>query len=147
MSITSIVIVILAIPLVVWALRTDRRRWTSKPREELAGILVSDDWKRWKLALKELGRRGEDTALYIPHLLPRLLADSRTVREAARIVLLNRFPELREALAPYRAADDVAVSRRKLAGLLERYGAPRVTGCGDEGGAKRNARGPGNEVA
>jgi hypothetical protein len=122
MSITSIVIVLLAIPLVLWALHVDRRRWTSKPSEELHGILASDDWKRWKLALKELRRRGEDTAVYIPQLIPRLLANSHTAREAARIILVNQFPELRQHLEAYRAADDVSVSRKKLAHLFEQYG-------------------------
>jgi hypothetical protein len=55
-------------------------------------------------------------------LIPRLLADTRMAREAARITLTNQFPELRDQLLDYRAADDVTTSRQKLASLFEKYG-------------------------
>jgi hypothetical protein len=122
MSTMTIVVLILAIPLVIWAIRVDSRRWKTKSRDELLGMLVSDDWKHWTRALKELRRRGEDTSVHIPKLLPRLLADARMTREAARITLVDQFPDLGEPLSDYRATDDVERSRGKLAPLFARYG-------------------------
>jgi hypothetical protein len=122
MTITTTIILILAIPLVLWAIRADSRRWTTRSREDLIGMLGSDDWKYWKLAMKELRRRGEDTSIYVPHLMPRLLADTQMVREAARITLASHFPEVRDHLSDYRAADDVNISRKKLTSLFEKYG-------------------------
>ena len=88
-------------------------------------MLGSEDWKYWELALKELKRRGEDTSIYVPQLMPRLLADTQMAREAARIILTGQFPELSDQLSDYRAADDVNSSRRKLTSLFEKYGVRR----------------------
>ena len=88
-------------------------------------MLGSDDWRHWKLALKELKRRGDDTSIYVPQLLPRLLADTQMAREAARIILVGQFPELRDQLSGYRAADDIDSSRSKLTSLFQRYGVRR----------------------
>ena len=122
MTTTHIIVLVVAVPLVLWALRADRRRWAAKSREDLAAMLAADEWGHWKPALKELKRRGEDTSIYLPLLVPRLLADTHRAREAARITLVDQYPEIRELLAGYRAADEVDVSRGKLARVLEKYG-------------------------
>jgi hypothetical protein len=121
MTLTAAFVLILAVPLVLWAIRADSRRGRTKTREELLVMLASGDWRYWKIALKELGRRGEDTSIHIPKLLPHLLADTHTVREATRITLVNQFPELRDALRDYRAADEADASRGKLTSLFEKY--------------------------
>src|ERR1700694_2710482 len=121
MTTTTIVVLILAIPLVFWAMRADSRRWARKSREDLLGMIAADNWRYWQPALKELQRRGEDTSIHLPLLVPRLLADTRTAREAARITLVNQFPDLRDQLSDYRAAEEVDASGKKLALLLEKY--------------------------
>lgn len=122
MTTTHIIVLVVAVPLVLWAMRADRRRWATRPRDDLAAMLAADKGGYWKPALKELKRRGEDTSIYLPLLMPRLLADTHRAREAARITLVDQFPELRDPLAGYRAAEDIDVSRGKLARLFEKYG-------------------------
>ena len=121
MSTDRILILLLAIPLILLAIWLDRRRWSRKPREQLVAMLTSDNWRYWKPALKELRRRGDDTSIYQPRLLSRLLAESRLEREAARITVADHYPELRASLADYRSADAVDSSRAKLKPLLERF--------------------------
>ena len=122
MTTERILILVLAIPLILLAIWIDKRRWWRKPRAELIAMLASENWRYWKQALKELRRRGEDTSVHLPRLIPKLLANSRVEREATRITLVNHYAELREQLADFRAADEVDISRQKLKSLLEKYG-------------------------
>ena len=62
----------------------DRRRWRSKTREQLAAMLQGSDWRYYKMAIRELKRRGEDVSVHIPRLVGMLVSDSRVERGAAK---------------------------------------------------------------
>jgi hypothetical protein len=122
MDTTTLVILIVAAPALVWAFVADRRSWKRKSRDELIGMAGGQDWRRWKAAIAELQRRGEDTTVFIPSLLRALVSESRVTREAARITLVAFFPDMKLHLKEFSASEDVAMSRKKIAALLARYG-------------------------
>jgi|SRR6478609_11656907 len=119
----------LAIPLVVafiamaiWAFRSDKNMWKTKPVTELVTMVEGDEWRYWLTALEELRRRGEDISRFIPRLVSRLVSDSLMSRTAADATLKDLFPEFKEHLTGYLPTHDVATSRQKLAPLLAKYG-------------------------
>ena len=116
----TIAIVTLAILALVVAGLFDRLRWRKKSREELLALITGGDWQRWKPAIKELGRRGDAIEQYAVWPLNGLTADSKMIREAARVTLVDLYPEIGIKLkaCAYRSVDDVETCRQKLASML-----------------------------
>lgn len=104
-------------------------KWRRKPVAELERMVTGRDWQKWKMGLKELKRRGDDIERFVPLLLTRMIEEKRMRREAARMTLSDMFPHLRPDLKGYSSADDPAISRQKLASLLERYPLPSANGA------------------
>ncbi len=125
MQIATIVLFALAVPVAVWAYRSDNREWASKSKSELLAMVSSDDWRGWKLALQELRRRGDDISSFVPVMLQRLLTEETFARASAHITLIDLFPELRPRLKQYQPQDKIEVSREKIGPLLQEY--PLVT--------------------
>ena len=118
-------IAVVAIALVAaWAAdRWIRRQiWGKKSTEELLGILADAEWRKWELALRELRRRGLDLSSSIKPLAARLLSESKWERAAARIVLMNVYPETRSLLKNYHAEDDEPTRRKALEAFYAQYG-------------------------
>jgi hypothetical protein len=119
----------LAIPLAVaivamgiWAFRSDKSMWKTKPIAELVAMVEGSDWRYWETALEELRRRGEDISRFIPRLVSGLVSDSTLARAAADATLRKLFPEFKEQLRGYLPAQDVATARQKIGPLLSKYG-------------------------
>lgn len=98
-----------------------RRIWGKKSIEELLGILADAKWRKWELALRELRRRGHDISSTIKPLAARLLSDSAWERSAARIVLMNVYPETRFLLKNYHSEDDEPTRRKALESFFAKY--------------------------
>jgi hypothetical protein len=98
-----------------------RRVWGKKSTEELADILTGAEWRKWELALRELQRRGHDTSPTIKPLATRLLSGSKWERTAARIVLMNVYPETRPFLKNYDSEGDEATRRKSLEAFFAKY--------------------------
>ena len=105
----------------VWAFRSDKNMWRTKPAGELVAMVESDEWRYLQTAMEELRRRGEDISRFIPRLVSGLFSDSVLARTAADAALRELFPEFKEQLKRYLPTQDVAVARQKLAPLLARY--------------------------
>jgi hypothetical protein len=122
---TSGIGIAVVVLLAAWGLDSWRRNriWRAKPIEELLGIVAGHDWRRWELALGELKRRGHDIAGAIPGLAGRLLSESKWERAAARIVLMNVYPETRPLLKSYRASDDESTRRKALEPFFAKFNA------------------------
>ena len=103
----------------------DRRRWRSKTREQLAAMLQDSDWRYYKMAIRELRRRGEDVSVHLPRLVGMLVADSRMERGAAKVILGACFPELAGELKDFSPTASLEVCRARAAPLLERFGVRR----------------------
>lgn len=117
-------IAVIAIALVAaWAAdRWIRRQiWGKKSTEELLGILTDAEWRKWELALRELQRRGQDISSTIRPLAARLLSESKWERAAARIVLMNVYPETRSLLENYHSEEDEATRRKALEAFFAKY--------------------------
>ena len=99
----------------------DARSWRRKPREELVGMLESEDWRFHKAAIAELRRRGEDLGVYMPRIVGRLGSESKVVRAAALATIKGVFPELAAELRGYSPSEATEVCREKAAGLVARY--------------------------
>lgn len=106
----------------LWAYRKDSKRWHDKPNDELAVLVTGQDWRNWQAALEELQRREQDLAPYATHFVAGLVADSIHTRTASESMLKRFYPQLKEDLRGYSPMHDVAASRTRLAGLLERVG-------------------------
>ncbi len=83
-------------------------------------MVTGGDWRRWKPAIEELGRRGDALEQYAIWPLGGLTSNSPMVREAARITLVDLYPEMKTKLKQcrYQSIDDVEVCRQKLATML-----------------------------
>ena len=65
MTTTHIIVLVVAVPLVLWAMRADRRRWATRPSVTILPRCSLPIRGLLEPALKELKRRGEDT-LHLP---------------------------------------------------------------------------------
>jgi hypothetical protein len=108
--------------LLVGAWYIDTRSWKKKSREELVLMVQSDDWRYHAAALKELRRRGENVAIYIPHIVKLLVAESKVDRTAAQMTIRDCFPELAREIQGYSPTSDLESCRAKAAPLLSRFG-------------------------
>jgi len=114
-------LVVAIIAMAIWAFRSDKNAWKTKPTAELVVMVESDKWSYWQTALEELRRRGEDISRFVPRLVSALVSDSTMARTAAEAVLKDLFPEFREQLRGYLPAQDVAKSRQTIGPLLAKY--------------------------
>lgn len=99
----------------------DIRSWRRKSRDELIRLLRSDDWRFHKPAIKEMRRRGEDVAVYLPRIVALLVADSKVERAAGQMTIKDCFPELAGEIQGYSPTEDVQACCAKAAPLLSRF--------------------------
>jgi len=62
----------LALPLLVaiiamgiWAFRSDKNMWKTKPATELVALIEGSEWRYWQTALEELQRRGDPNGYHV----------------------------------------------------------------------------------
>jgi len=114
--------IIVAVAALVGSWYGDKQSWRRKPREILVQILRADDWRRYRAAITELRRRGEDVSVYLPRIVGKLASESFVERTAAQVIIKNCFPELAAEIQGYSPSAGVEACRAKAASLLARYG-------------------------
>jgi hypothetical protein len=120
MSLERILIVLALLIALFVAWHLDNFLWARKSAQELRDLASSDNWRSWKSSLVELRKRGEEIDSYLPKLLGNLVADSRIIREAARITLIDVFPDTKAWLGGFDLAAPPEVIRAKLAALFSK---------------------------
>jgi hypothetical protein len=100
----------------------DRRRWANFPREELVRGATGEDYRLWRPYLKELRRRGEDIAPFMPRLLRALVGDTKLKRVAGKMALSDLYPDIKPVLKDFQGTADLATCRAQVAPLLAMFG-------------------------
>jgi hypothetical protein len=77
------------------------------------------------------GTGARTSEFYLPGLIARLVADSKVERAAARVTIVQCFPELAAQLDSYTTTADLESCRRAVAPLLSKY--PQYLGRGRSG--------------
>jgi hypothetical protein len=112
---------ILVAVLLAGAWLVDRELWRRKSRDKLIEMLHSDNWRRYKPAILELRRRGEDVTVHVPKIVALLLSKSKVERAAAKATIGACFPDLAKEVAGYSATADLEACRIKAGPLLSRF--------------------------